>query len=229
MPVNVNGTPDDSQIQGPLSREAGSAAALIRQMIQPVANKIEFIRSYVNQTRDAILGLTRPHVIGINLDCGSATTHWTKRFDGESGRVAWVDLGELPISGNQQLQFEITPYLPDAGKIIELGGEFVAASGHSALPADAAKPRIEIRRVLRGASTAIIGNQYLNIADTAATLAAYESVHPIAIAADLTFNTVPYAPIDTSQYRYYIRVFGEQGSSYKEGFTVNGLYVKVIL
>lgn len=228
MPTNINGTSEDSQIQAPVSGEPGSAALLIKELIRPVANKIEFIRSYVNQTRDNILGLNSPHIIGINLDCGNAGAYWTKNADATSSRTIWRQQNEAVGSQPNQLQFEITQYLPNSGTIVELGGEFIAGSSHSAIPVGTYRPRVEIRRVSRQSASSEFGEQWLYKYDKSASIEEYQGIHPIKVLSD-SFNIPPAVPIDTSYYRYYIRVYGEMGPLFKAGFTVNGLYVKVRL
>ena len=216
MPTNVNGTPEDSQLQGPLSGEPGSAANLIRQLIQPVANKVEFLRAYINQTRECIAGLTKPRVIGISLECGSAGSGWTKLRDTTTGRVMWRQ-SSAPVSG-EWLMFEITPYLPDYGEIVEIGGEFYAADGHSELPTVFAS--VAIKRASRQSlsNELVLGTKKF---DSSSSVASYESLHPI--------KSNHAVQIDTFSERYYFTVEGEAGASYKAGFTVVGLYVKVRL
>lgn len=224
MPINVYGVSEDSQVQSPVSGEQGSAALLIRYLTQPLSNKIEFVRSLVNDTRNQILGLNSPHIIGINLDCGGALVNWQRFYDDASSRTAWRQINSAVDA--RQLQFEITPWLPTVGKITEIGGEVMAAPSHTGFPALSDRPWMEIRRVFRQHVRSVPGDPFLAVSDQSPSLAYYESWHPIA-SSSLTSPTP--VPIDTLGYRYYLRVYGEAGAFYKDGFTVNGLYIKVRL
>jgi hypothetical protein len=81
---------------------------------------------------------------------------------------------------------------------------------HGALPSTMPKVRLVRRAVATGVNTTVAGDT----SDGAANVAAYEAVHQIGLACNIT--------IDRTQYLYYLRIFGESGANSFVGLAYTG-------
>lgn len=200
-------------VRMPLNTERGDAAELRSLAIQPLLNttaRLAQLTPGANQqgyiVRASLKGRTSV-LGGIFAEVQDTTSH----------NVSWR---QAINSDDYPLVINVTDLLPQEGKISAFGIYWYGGSGHSAMPQYRPSAHIYYRpfaefETVEGQPFGVIG--FGSIPD----LSVYETPRPISAA-------IPTPATINVGYSYDIRVFGESGLNYQNGFTVTGVFVEVI-
>lgn len=203
MPSNITPTSAwTDPLTGPANGDPvdGGAGGPAYDMGQKLANRIEFLKDHVVAAASERIRLPFVHLNPV--DGTTVTAGWAF---GAAGTAYAIN--QVSATGAYIAWFEIVQ--PKTCTLTEITVNLAGAAGHGALPT---MPTITLYRQDTGSlgAPATVGTA----TDTAASVPAYEAVHPVAL------TGLSEVLAHDSGLRYYLKVTGEAGGSAVAGLAL---------
>jgi hypothetical protein len=211
--VLVTQTGTDSPIYAPSNGDPADAATFLTTTIQPIGNQLEFLKQRVR-------GVRQTEDIVLNATSGAARpAAWLPHVN--SRPFMRAEAGSLTDNTDYALWIPLHHVLPISCKVSAFGCLLKGASGHTDLATT--PPSVGFATMQRGNDSAMY--DYLPVADTTATVAGYETIHPISI----SFAAGAELIVNRNAYEHWLVVTGEWGGAYAmSGLMVYNAFITVI-
>lgn len=217
MTVLVIPADDMTPIRAPVNAEQASAEDLLNNVIQPIANQLEW-------TRQRIPGVQDSREITLSVKGIARGDSWSESVDYKPFMLA--QNASVAQSLDYALWIPIHDAIPTGCRISSFGVRVMANASHpSSLPES--MPRLILGEVakLGGATTGL--NNFVDVYDTSTTVADYKLMHSIHLSLPGGGWTSTFQ-VNTLSNEYYLILRNEYGNNSTNGLRVYSAWINVV-